>query len=132
MGFGDDQKDRSAENGNGTGEIGLKSQKKDNTIPRERKWSFFWGKFMWLCLDLLELNDFLDEFWNGMRFQVFFYVGIVCFEKLPELIRDLDNKCACTFEQQRDPGHLPQNVGAETVNNPWFLEDFEISLDGTV
>ena len=56
--------------------------------------------------DLLDLNNVLNGFRDGRRSQ---------FQTFRKSIGDLDNERKGTFEQQRDTGHLPQDIGSEAA-----------------
>jgi hypothetical protein len=45
---------------------------------------------------------------------------------------DSDNKGTGAFEQEGDGGHLPEDIGPESVEDPWLFKDFDVFFDGTV
>lgn len=94
----------SGEKGSWRTENVSEGRKKTTPLPGEENWRFFGARFMWLCFELLELDDILNGFWNGRRFQL---------QRFRELICDFDNERECALEQQGNGGHLPQDVGPE-------------------
>ena len=78
------------------------------------------------------MDNILDGFWDGRRLKLFFDSRVAGLKEFSEPVSDSDDKRKGSFKKEDNGSHLSQDIGPWSINDSWFFEDVEISLDGTV